>query len=1377
MKKKVLLLFLVFSSLTFSQTNNSWKKIDISKIDFNGPNRKAELPTQFSIFEFDYNTFVTSLKNVPKREVSIENSNVIVSIPLPNGELVNYKIVEASSFDEILQARFPNIRSFAGSDVKKPSNIIRFSVSEENGISATIRSTSNETTFIIDPFSTDYKQFIVYDRAFTSGKKGKFNCFTEEEVKQFGPVSPQENLEKGILNNADDSILRVYQLAQSCVAEYSNAFGATSAAQVNLVLAAYNATLTRVNGIYEQDFNVTLQIINQSTNVIYYNPATDPYSDGATGSGGAWNLELQNNLNANLTGVGTTLAANNAVYDIGHLFGASGGGGNAGCIGCVCTNPTANNQRQKGSGYTSPSGGLPQGDSFDIDYVAHEYGHQFGGNHTFTTSNENNAVNVEPGSGVTIMAYAGITGANTDVANKSIAIFHAATIQQITNNIKSKTCHDVINVANAVPVPSAPTTLTLPIGTAFKLIGTATDANSADLLSYCWEQMDDAGSSTYLCDQTQADPVGDTDCIPLASKNQGPNFRSYLPTNTGTRLFPNLQDHVKNGATGNKWEVLTNVARTMNFRMTVRDNRPGGANNESVNTAVTFDATKGPFTITSQNTVGISYAVGSAQTITWSVNNTNAMAGAANVNIKLSTDGGLTYPTNLLLNTLNDGTQLVTLPAGISAPFCRILIEPTANNFYAINTQNFAIGYTITDVCNDYTRTLTTGNVITTQTPLAYQNFALNIPLNAIITDVNVTSGITHTRRNELYAGLTSPAGTFVALFQQGGCGTTIANLNGTFDSQSATAPACGATNNFGTMQPVGDLTTLNGQNAQGNWLFRVADLVATRDGTLDSFTFRICYKQIVETTPCGTITSTWNGTTWSNGTPANNVAAVFAGNFTSTANLEACSVVVNTGANVTFGTGHTLIVGGSVTVNGTLTINSDAALRQIDGTAVNTGNIIVKRNSSPTVRLDYTAWSSPVSGQQLQVFSPSTIATRFYEYLYTGTSTPTAYQVVSATTNFLRGKGYMIRAANNWPVTATVFNGQFTGVPFNGDSTISLGRGFNLLGNPYTSPISATRFMDDNPSTVGALYFWTHTAPASGGVYPINNYASFTKVGGTASAAGGAVPNGTIQTGQGFYVRAFDFGSAKFTNTQRVNASVSTQFYKNESNKETTADTESHRIWLNLNDNTNNYNQILVGYINGATNGLDYAVDAEVYDKSNTMIYNVINGAEYVIQGKGLPFANTDVIALGLKATTAGNYSISLENVDGLFTSQNVYVKDNVTNIIHDIKQMPYSFSTSEGVYNDRFKVIFTNEALANETIVSEESVVVFTQNEELKINASKEIAKVEVFDILGRNIYNNDKVNDKELNILSIANRNQALLVKITFTTGQSVTKKVIK
>jgi subtilisin-like proprotein convertase family protein len=1359
MKKTLLTVLVLFSITLFygQKENNAWKEVAKPGVESSEKYRRSTLPTEYKLYSFDYTKFVAQLTNIPNRDTFTGTSNTIISIPNPNGEMVRYRIIEASTFEESLQAQFPEIRSFAGNAVNDASTVIRFSVSPNNGLSAIIRTAAGESTYIIDPITMDNKTFIVFDRSKSKKADGSFNCTTEEDITTFGP-----NLNKGIvnqmLNNADDGKLRKFQMAQSCTAEYSNYFGATSAAQVNLVLAAFNATYTRCNAIFEMDFNCTMELIANTTSVIYYNPSTDPYSPPA--NLGNWNAEL-----------GATLQSviGNANYDIGHVFGDSGGGGNAGCIGCICSTDNS-----KGTGYTSPSDGNPQGDFFDVDYVAHEIGHQLGGNHTFSHSAENNAVNMEPGSGVTIMGYAGITGA-TDVAAHSIPIFHAGSIQQITNNIKTKDCAgpntgyclEIVNTGNAVPAPTAPATKTLPIGTAFKLTGTATDANASDVLSYCWEQVNDATT------------VGAAASYPSGTKTNGPNFRSFMPKNNGTRNFPRLEDHVANGIAGNTWEIIPTINRTLAFRMTVRDNKAGGGNNESANTAVTFNTLYGPFLVTSQNTAGISYTQGSTQTITWSVNNTTALAGSTNVNIKLSTDGGQTYTTTLVANTPNDGTQTVTIP-NVSAPFCRILIEPTGNDYYAINTNNFAIGYTVASVCNDYTRTLTSGNTITTQSPLAYQNFLLNIPANVIITDVNVSSNITHSRRNELYAAVQSGAGTFVALFQTGGCNNAASDLTGTWDDQSAT-PAGSCNFGTGTMKPVSSLAILNGENAAGNWYFRAADVTASRDGVLNSFTFRICYNQITETpNACGVITTTWNGSTWSNGIPLKNVVAIFNGNYTSTGDIEACSVIINTGVNITIATGHTLIVGNEVTVNGTgsLTINNNAALRQINGASINTGNIIVKRNSAPMIRQDYTAWASPVSGQQLQSFSPNTLPTRFYQYLYTGTTTPTAYQAVTSTTNFVIGKGYMIRSADNSSATIPVaHNGQFTGVPFNGNLSANLGKGYNLLGNPYASPIDAARFLSDNSTTVGALYFWTHTVAASGGVYPINNFASYTTMGGTASAAGGAIPNGKIQTGQGFYVKAYDFGTANFSNFQRLNASTSTQFFRNSNIEETTPVTEKHRIWLNLNDDNNSYNQILLGYMDGATNGFDQGIDGRVLDDSKSMIYNLLNDEELVIQGKAMPFTDEDIVTLGLKAITAGTYNISLETLDGLFTTQDVFLKDNYTNIIHDIKQSAYVFATQDGTFTDRFEVVYRNSALSNDDFTNENTVLVASQNNQLTITSLKEtIKEVTVFDVLGRNLYHNTNVNEKAIAISTLQATSQALFVKVTLTTGETIMKKMV-
>ncbi|MBC5835086.1 T9SS sorting signal type C domain-containing protein [Flavobacterium sp. F372] len=526
----------------------------------------------------------------------------------------------------------------------------------------------------------------------------------------------------------------------------------------------------------------------------------------------------------------------------------------------------------------------------------------------------------------------------------------------------------------------------------------------------------------------------------------------------------------------------------------------------------------------------------------------------------------------------------------------------------------------------------------------------------------------------------------------------------------------------------------------------------------------------------CGATSTTWNGSAWSAGVPTSKTAVVFSRNYTSTASLDACSVTVNTGVAVTFATGHTLRVGDNITVNGTgsLTINNDAALIQHGKHAVNTGNIIVKRNSASMVRLDYTAWSSPVSGQQLQAFSPSTVATRFYQYLYTGTTTPTAYQAVTATNNFVAGKGYMIRSANNWPVTATVFNGQFTGVPNNGIITQPIGLGYNLLGNPYASPISSDEFIVDN-GFVRTLYFWTHTAPASGGIYPTNNYASYTLLGGVASASGGAIPNNKIQVGQGFFVNSVGAYTAKFTNEMREDAITTTQFFKGGNASSKKIEEEKHRVWLNLNSKTTPINQILIGYIQGASPDVDEKIDGKMLDTSNTMLYNFIDNKEYVIQGKGLPFTDQDIVKLGLKDVEAGDFEINIEQVDGLFAKHDVFIKDKYTNAIHNLKEGSYFFTSPVGTFNDRFEVVY--KTTTKEEVVATNTVDVLVKNDILTIKSyQSEISSIEVYDVLGKLIFTKSGINSKEFNTNQLTSNNQALIVKIQLKNGEILVKKTI-
>lgn len=529
----------------------------------------------------------------------------------------------------------------------------------------------------------------------------------------------------------------------------------------------------------------------------------------------------------------------------------------------------------------------------------------------------------------------------------------------------------------------------------------------------------------------------------------------------------------------------------------------------------------------------------------------------------------------------------------------------------------------------------------------------------------------------------------------------------------------------------------------------------------------------------CGATSTTWNGSSWSNGVPTPKTAVVFAGNYNSTGNLDACSVTVNSGANVVFNSGHTLRVGDNVSVNGTgtLTFENNAALVQYTKHAVNTGNITVKRNSAPMIRLDYTAWSSPVTGQQLLAFSPNTVSTRFYEYLYTGTTTPTAYQSVNPNTNFLSGKGYMIRVDNTWSSTVpTIYNGQFYGVANNGTINTSIGKGYNLLGNPYPSPISAKRFIEQN-AKVRTLYYWTHQAPAVGGVYPVNNFASYSLLGGVASAAGGAVPNDKIQTGQGFYVNSLYAFDVKFENELREDAATSTQFFKTTSSVLTSNEPERHRLWLNLNASQNPVNQILLGYMQGASNNVDETIDGLMLSTNNSMLYSLLNNKEYVIQGRSLPFSDEDIVPLGFKSTSVDNYVISIENFDGLFENQNVYLKDNYLNTIHDLKQSDYNFNSNAGTFNDRFEIVYKNSSTLNEeNVTNNHFTKVFVSKEGIRISSSIEINSVIVYDVLGKVIYQNQALNTNELTINSITANNQALIVKVFDNQGNSNIQKII-
>ncbi|MFM9076602.1 MAG: reprolysin-like metallopeptidase, partial [Bacteroidota bacterium] len=667
--KRLLPIILLFSGMfaSMAQQRPAWVPVPAGAGIL--PNKAAQrsgFPAEFKLFQLDLAPLRQAMMSVAGNNRSALRT--VISLPTAAGKFEDFEIIESSNFHPDLQARFPNIRAYSGRSLTNPGSTLKISI-DDRGIQGMVFRAGDVTEYL-EPYSEDNRVYAAFRRQRPAGG-APWTCSTADQALANGLQNRVSTMATTI---GAGNVLRTMRLAQSCNAEYSNYFGAFSSADVAKVLAAFNATLTRCNGVYEKDLALHLNLIPTTDKVIYYVPSSDPYSTTIS----SWNNALQTTLTNNI---------GEANYDIGHMFGASGGGGNAGCIGCVCVDGS------KGKGITSPADGIPQGDNFDIDYVAHEVGHQLGGNHTFSHSNEGTGRNKEVGSGITVMGYAGIT--SQDVANHSIDIFHETSIEQILTNLNGKTCPVTTITPNVAPIVSTPGNFTIPISTPFTLTGTATDA-AGQVLSYCWEQNDNASST-----QTG------TSSVASATKATGPNWVSFPATPTGSRTFPrlstilagsNITGPLTGGDVGANTEALSSVSRTLNFRLTVRDNAlynsvtPDVGQTAYTDAVVTVTNTAGPFSVTAPNTA-VSWENGSTQTITWSVNNTNlSPVNCTSVNILLSTDGGQSF-TTLLANTPNDGSQAVAISTsgGVPNTACRIKVEAADNIFFDISNTNFII--------------------------------------------------------------------------------------------------------------------------------------------------------------------------------------------------------------------------------------------------------------------------------------------------------------------------------------------------------------------------------------------------------------------------------------------------------------------------------------------------------------------------------------------------------------------------------------------------------------------------------------------------------------------------------------------------------------
>jgi hypothetical protein len=679
MKKTLFFLVTVLSFFQMTaQRGSVWHKAtteQTSRLDRARININAEGEQYFTL---DINVFRQSLVNATDK--FSKQAGIVVEFPNMQGEIEKFQVWENSNMEPSFQAQFPEIRSYVGKGITDKGATINFSISPL-GVETLLFRPEGGTEFIegFDKSATAYVLFASKNR-----NKGQlpFNCTTVDS-----PVDMNMLESMNLYGRSNNRKYKTLRLALSCTAEYSNYFGSTTASpNPSPVIAAMNATMTRVNGVLEKDLAIHFNMID-NTSVIYYNSATDPYDDAATGSGGTWNAQLQSALTSTLT---------EAAYDIGHLFGASGGGGNAGCIGCVCVSG------QKGSGFTSPGNAIPSGDSFDIDYVVHEMGHQLGGNHSFTFGYEGSIAQTEPGSGSTIMGYAGIT--SYDVQAHSDPIFCYKNILQIQTNLNTKTCPVSVTMADNTPVVNAGADYTIPIGTAFMLNGTATDADAADVLTYLWEE-NDLGTSATI---TTASRV-------LATKTVGPNFRTFKPSTNTFRYFPQMGKilgttpvlTVTTGSNAN-WESCSTVARTLNFTFTARDNVAGGGQTGTDASIITVNATGGAFTVTSQATTGLIYQGLSTQTVTWNAGSTAAapfnsptvdILISKNVSTALETFNATTpttpNPTTwtvIAAGVPNNGSYAVTLPdVTASTATCRFMVRAVGNVFLAVNAKNFTI--------------------------------------------------------------------------------------------------------------------------------------------------------------------------------------------------------------------------------------------------------------------------------------------------------------------------------------------------------------------------------------------------------------------------------------------------------------------------------------------------------------------------------------------------------------------------------------------------------------------------------------------------------------------------------------------------------------
>ncbi|RUT69735.1 hypothetical protein D0817_14020 [Flavobacterium cupreum] len=635
----------------------------------------------------------------------------------------------------------------------------------------------------------------------------------------------------------------------------------------------------------------------------------------------------------------------------------------------------------------------------------------------------------------------------------------------------------------------------------------------------------------------------------------------------------------------------------------------------------------------------------------------------------------------------------------------------------------------------------------------------------------------------------------FITFRNSNGCTQTIPV---TVNPQPA-APIVGTITQPTCVVPTGSVV-LTGLPSTGTWTLTRSPgaVVTTGTGTeitISGLAANTTYTYTIGNGTCTSVSSnnivvnqlpllaTWNAG-WTNGPPTINQPVVFAGDYTSAGDLNSCSCTVNSGVNVVISDGNTLTVTNAVTVTtgATLTFENNSSLMQ-DSDVVNTGEITYKRTSSMRLS-DFEYWSSPVKPQKLVDVSPLTLSDKYFGF--NGDN----WVITSPNDVMTVGKGYIIRGPQTYSNTVRAdFTAAFKGVPNNGNlsgETLQKDK-FYLIGNPYPSALSSNEFLKANSFINGTFYFWTHNTPLTISIkdYDADDYAVFNLTGGVATEGAPTgddapgnnpfIPQGHIAAGQSFFASTNDVGTVVFTNKMREGGANNSQFFK----PGKPAKEEKSRIWLNITNDKGAFKQMLVGYIDGATNGIDNRYDGESFDANPYLdFYSVNNNLNYVIQGRALPFTDTDIVPLGYRSTIEGDFTISIQHTDGDLVNQPVYIEDKATGMIHNLKNGKYTFTTKAGTFTDRLVLRYTDKTLGTGDFENtENNILISVKNKAIKVTSAKEnIKEVTVYDISGKLLFSKKKVSATELQITNLQSANQVLLVKVILDNEHAVTKKVI-